>query len=153
MPPRDPTPLDIDLTRRDSFQHWVTHTIRYNDQDPVGHVNNAAMATFLEQGRTTLIYPIMARYAGPELEIVLARLIIDYLRELNFPGTVDIATQIVRVGTKSLELAHGVFEGDSETCVATGSCILVFFDPVARTSTAPPADLRDHLVSLIPPGA
>jgi acyl-CoA thioester hydrolase len=140
----------IDLTQRSSFQHWVTHTIRYNDQDPVGHVNNAAMATFLEQGRTTFVYPLMAKFAGPDLEIVLARLLIDYLRELKFPGTVDIGSRVMRVGNKSLVLTHGVFEGDSDICAATGACTLVFFDPVARTSTTPPDNLRAYLQSLIP---
>lgn len=140
----------IDLTQRATFQHWVTHTIRYNDQDPVGHVNNAAMATFLEQGRTTFIYPLMDQYAGPDLEIVLARLIIDYLRELKFPGTVDIGSRVARVGNKSLALVHGVFAGESDTCVSTGACTLVFFDPVKRTSMSPPDDLRSHLTALIP---
>ena len=26
---------------RTSFKIWTSHTIRYNDQDPLGHVNNA----------------------------------------------------------------------------------------------------------------
>ncbi|MEM7775842.1 MAG: thioesterase family protein [Pseudomonadota bacterium] len=137
-----------DLTQRSAFQHWVTHTIRYNDQDPVGHVNNAAMATFLEQGRTTFIYPLMKEYAGPDLEIVLARLEIDYLKELNFPGSVDIGSAVVSVGSKSLRLQHGVFVGETDVCVATGICILVFFDPEARTSQQPPDSLREALIAL-----
>ncbi len=137
-----------ELTDRDGFHHWVSHTIRYNDQDPVGHVNNAVMATFLEQGRTAFVYPMMKEYAEPSLEIVLARIEIDYLRELNFPGTVDIASKVARVGTKSITLHHGVFEGGSDTCVATGVCTLVFFDKTARTSTHPPEALHQRLKAL-----
>ncbi|MEO1711551.1 MAG: acyl-CoA thioesterase [Pseudomonadota bacterium] len=136
------------LTERATFQHWVTHTIRYNDQDPVGHVNNAAMATFLEQGRTMFIYPLMKEHAGPDLEIVLARVIIDYLQEVHFPGTVDIGSRVARVGNKSLQLVHGVFLGGSETCVTTGECTLVFFDKIARGSTTPPDTLRTELQRL-----
>ena len=138
-----------DLTARASFQHWVTHTIRYNDQDPVGHVNNAAMATFLEQGRTMFIYPLMRKHARPELEIVLARVTIDYLKELHFPGTVDIGSRVERVGNKSLLLTHGVFKGESDACVTTGECTLVFFDKIKRTSTTPPDALRAELMELL----
>ncbi|MEO1793773.1 MAG: thioesterase family protein [Pseudomonadota bacterium] len=139
----------VELTDRAAFHHWVSHTIRYNDQDPVGHVNNAAMATFLEQGRTAFVYPMMKELADPTLEIVLARIEIDYIRELNFPGTVDIGSKVARVGTKSLTLHHGVFEGGTETCVSTGVCTLVFFDKATRTSTLPPDALREKLAALI----
>lgn len=141
----------LDLTNRSTFQHWVTHTIRYNDQDPVGHVNNAAMATFLEQGRTMFIYPLMRKHADARLEIVLARVVIDYLQELHFPGTVDIGSRVSHVGNKSLKLVHGVFKGEAEggACVTTGECTLVFFDKVDRISTTPPAPLREELIVLM----
>ena len=140
-----------DLTDRATFQHWVSHTIRYNDQDPVGHVNNAAMATFLEQGRTMFVYPLMRKYADETLEIVLARVVIDYLKEVHFPGTVDIGSRVAHVGNKSLTLVHGVFKSEADVgeCVTTGECTLVFFDKIGRTSTVPPSHLRDELVALM----
>lgn len=140
-----------DLKDRATFTHWVTHTIRYNDQDPVGHVNNAAMATFLEQGRTDFVYPLMKEHAGTDLEVVLARLEIDYLKEFHFPGSVDIGSAVLAVGSKTLRLQHGVFLSGTDTCVATGIAVLVFFDPVARTSKAPTEELREALKRLIPP--
>lgn len=138
-----------DLTKRSTFGHWVTHTIRYNDQDPVGHVNNAAMATFLEQGRTSFIYPLMQEHAGSDLEIVLARIEIDYLKEFHYPGSVDIGSTVLSVGGKSLRLQHGVFLTGTDTCVSTALCVLVFFDPATRRSTAPPESLRAMLNTLV----
>jgi len=138
-----------ELTDRATFQHWVRHTIRYNDQDPVGHVNNAAMATFLEQGRTMFIYPLMRQHSGPELELVLARVTIDYLREVHFPGAVDIGSRVSHVGNKSFKLVHGVFKDDSDDCVTTGDCTLVFFDKSARASTTPPDVIRAELLRLM----
>ncbi|MEO1718971.1 MAG: acyl-CoA thioesterase [Pseudomonadota bacterium] len=135
----------LTLTDRATFQHWVTHTIRYNDQDPVGHVNNATMATFLEQGRTAFIYPLIKEYGGPTLDIVLARITIDYPKELHFQGTVDIGTRIRRIGGKSLLLVHGVFVGETDACVSTGACTLVFFDTVTRGSASPPDALRHEI--------
>lgn len=150
-----PAPTTTDgpaLQDRATFNSWVTHTIRYNDQDPVGHVNNAAMATFLEQGRTALMYPLISKFGGPHLDIVLARITIDYLKELTFPGSVDIGARISRIGTKSLFLTHGVFLAEPEVndvCVATGECTLVFFDKQTRTSAEPTPELRAELERLM----
>ena len=32
----------VDLTDRANFSHWTPVTIRFSDQDPLGHVNNVA---------------------------------------------------------------------------------------------------------------
>ena len=45
----------IDLTDRASFSHWTPVSIRFSDQDPLGHVNNVALAAYVEAGRTMLI--------------------------------------------------------------------------------------------------
>ena len=46
---------DINLQDRSIYRAWTTHTIRYNDLDPLGHVNNAIYSTFMEAGRTALL--------------------------------------------------------------------------------------------------
>src|SRR5690606_38661784 len=131
--------------RRADYNHWTTVTIRYCDQDPIGHINNAAMAAFLEQARVALVYPLLKRFGGPDLELVIVRLVIDYLSELHFPGSVDVGTRIARLGTKSFKLQHGVFMAGDETCAALAECTMVFFDVRNRASTLPPAEVRAAL--------
>jgi acyl-CoA thioester hydrolase len=135
-------------TTRGAFSHSTSVTIRFCDQDPLGHVNNAAMAAYFEQARVALIYPLIRAKGGPGLELVIARLVIDYLEELSYPGTVEIGSRVARLGTKSLTLAHGIFKDGGERCLATAECILVFFDVARRASVAPPPDLRQALEAL-----
>ena len=130
----------IDLTRRESFRHWTPVTIRFSDQDSLGHVNNVAIAAYVEAARTDLIYDLIRRGGHEGLEFILARVCIDYLRELHYPGTVEVGARVLRLGNKSITTGYGVFLG--ETCVATSECVNVFFDLATRRSTPPPPELR-----------
>ncbi|MFT5510157.1 MAG: acyl-CoA thioester hydrolase, partial [Hyphomicrobiaceae bacterium] len=69
---------------RASFKIWTSHTIRYNDQDPLGHVNNAVYSTFFEAGRTAFIKPMLDEITDETttLDFVLARITIDFVQEL-----------------------------------------------------------------------
>src|SRR5262245_48513041 len=138
----------IDLRSRASFRHWSSVGIRYCDQDPLGHLNNGAMAAFLEQARVELIQPLVKAAGRERLDIVLARVIIDYVDELTYPGHVEIGTRVAHIGTKSFRLVHGVFRGGTERCAGTGECVLVLFDLNRRASVALPADIRAALTAL-----
>jgi acyl-CoA thioester hydrolase len=136
----------IDLTCRSSFRIFAPITLRYADLDPVGHVNNVAVSAFIEQGRVSLLHPLLEPYAG-RLDTVLARIVIDYLAEIRFPGTVEVATRLVRLGTRSMTIGNAVFVGDKAH--ATALCSSVFFDLASRRSAAPPPELRAKLERMV----
>ena len=132
---------EIDLTRRDSFPHWSPVTIRFSDQDSLAHINNVALAQYFEVGRTAYVYDII-RAAGCEgrIEFILARLVIDFKRELHYPGAVEVGSRLTRLGTRSLTTGYAIFRGDD--CIATSEAVNVFYDMKTRRSTEPPADVR-----------
>lgn len=138
---------ELDPRVRGSFRIWTSHTIRYNDQDPLGHVNNAVYSTFFEAGRTAFIKPMLDEIADETttLDFVLARITIEFITELGYPGSVDIGTRLQRLGNKSMTISNGVFKAGTDECVATCDAILVFFDLKDRASVAPPARLRAML--------
>ncbi len=84
--------------------------IRYVDTDRQGHVNNAAFSSFLETGRVEILYnpeqPILAAGAS----FVIASLKMDFLRELEWPGQVDIGTGVLKIGNSSLALFQMLFQ-------------------------------------------
>ncbi|NTY01049.1 thioesterase family protein [Deinococcus sp. JMULE3] len=84
--------------------------LRYGDLDAMGHVNNARYAEFLEVGRMGL-----SREVGGQADdrSVLARLEIDYVRDIRQGQEVAVDTLVERVGRTSwtsvaLILADGV---------------------------------------------
>jgi len=138
---------DIDLTDRASFSVWTPVSIRFSDQDPLGHVNNVAMAAYVEAGRTMLIQPLLNQKNYPDLNYALVRLVIDYRAEFHYPGIVDVGGRIIRVGTKSFSSGFGLFIGD--LCVATSQSVNVFFDTALRASVEPPEEIRSMFMAAL----
>ncbi len=136
-----------ELARRETFQQFTEVTIRFSDQDSMGHVNNVAFVAYVEAARTMLIQTILDRFDHRNLDFILARVEIDYLRELHYPGRVDVGARLLRLGNKSLTSGYGVFSGD--VCVATALSVNVFYDTQARRSVAPPDDVRRDMHLLI----
>jgi len=136
---------EFDLTRRETFRHWSPVIIRYSDQDAMAHVNNTALATYVEAARTDYMYRLIQKGGMEGIEFILARLVIDYLRELHYPGSVDVGARVIRVGTKSVTTGYGVFRG--ETCYATSECVNVFYDMATRKTRVPPESVRAVLTA------
>jgi acyl-CoA thioester hydrolase len=134
---------DFDLTDPATFAHWTPVTIRYSDQDAMAHINNVAIAQYVEAGRTAYFYELIQRAGMEGLEFILANLSINYLQELHYPGVVDVGGRLMRLGTKSMTTGFGIFkEGE---CYATATSVNVFYDLATRRSTLPPDSVRAQL--------
>lgn len=137
----------FDLTRRETFDSFTPVTIRFSDQDSMGHVNNVSIAAYIEAARTMIVQGLLDRFDHPDLDFILARVVIDYKRELHYPGTVEVGGRLIRLGSKSLTSGYGVFLGDA--CVATSESVNVFYDMKTRSSVVPPQDVQDAVRELI----
>ncbi|MFT5176403.1 MAG: acyl-CoA thioester hydrolase [Gammaproteobacteria bacterium] len=128
----------VDLRDVASYSHWTRVTIRFGDEDRLGHVNNAAYAVWFEAARIGYFESLYAPKIG--LDTVLARLLIDYVQETRFPGDVDVGSRLLSMGNKSIRSGYAVFRDGQ--CLATSECVNVFFDPQSRTSTIPAPAIR-----------
>jgi len=128
-----------DLTDQRTYRHWNTVTIRYADEDRMGHVNNSAYGIWIEVARVSLAAPYLA--AAPDwLDTVLASATINYLNETRFPGEVRVGARLLHIGNKSFRAGYGVFRED--VCLATAECTNVYFDSRSRKSARPPEAVR-----------
>jgi acyl-CoA thioester hydrolase len=82
--------------------------IRWRDMDAFKHVNNAVYATYLEECRDELVEDIL-RDVGDPWDFVLARVAIDYRRELTQDDDVVVARcGVARIGTSSVTLSEEI---------------------------------------------
>jgi acyl-CoA thioester hydrolase len=134
----------VDLTDPASFSHWAHDVVRFSDQDGVGHVNNVAVAAYVETGRVGFGHQLPVD-VDPASGLILARLAIDYRAEAHYPGEVRIGTRLARLGRTSFTVAHGVFVDG--VCIATAEGVLV----LVRDGAAAPVEgeLRSHLETLL----
>lgn len=131
--------------RRDDFPHLITDTLRYGDEDRQGHVNNAVYATFFESGRVHLFRHPDVGLPPPDGSVVLAKIEINYLRELHWPGAIETGTGILRLGTSSLTLAQAVFKDGA--CYAAGLATVVLIDKATRRPSPIPPALAERLAA------
>jgi acyl-CoA thioester hydrolase len=112
--------------------------VRFNDCDPMGHVNNATYSTYLEQARIGAL--------GGLDEFILARVEIDFRSELHFGEEVEVRSRCSRLGTKSFDLAHELRAGDGRL-VAEGVSVLVAYDYDRAESVELSEELRQRLTA------
>ena len=107
--------------------------IRWRDLDLLGHVNQSVYHELLEEGRGALFASLGDIAWFP---FVLVRVELDYRSEVRHDhGHVDVVVRVEKVGTKSVTLAHDIVLPDG-TLAASGSCVIVAWDPQARGSRA-----------------
>lgn len=97
--------------------------IRYSDTDRQGHVNNAAFSTFLETGRTEILYSRELPVLSENSSFVIASLKLDFLIEIEWPGQTDIGTGILRIGNSSVTFFQKLFQNG--ICAATAETVIV----------------------------
>ena len=131
------------LPTLDQFPGRTAEQIRYGDLDPQGHVNNTVFATFFETGRVMLLREPKNLLNPPGATSVLARLDINFVKELHWPGAVEIGTGIAEIGRSSFTFTQAVFhEG---TCAATARATMVMIDSATRRARPLPEDVVARL--------
>ena len=112
------------------MKHRTVHRLRFNDTDRLGHVNNAVFSVMLEQGRSELAVQLGLPVGVQGQSLVIARLELDFVGEMTWPGEVEIETGVSRLGTKSFSLVQTLFSG-GQVC-ARASTVLVVMDTATR---------------------
>ena len=124
-----------------------THDIiRFGDLDPQGHVNNTVFATFFETGRVMLLRDPGNELNAPGTTSVLARLDINFLKELHWPGTVEIGTGVAEIGRSSFTFLQAIFHEGA--CAATARATMVMIDGETRRSRPLPEEALARLETM-----
>jgi len=120
--------------------------VRFGDLDPQGHVNNTVFATYFETGRVTLLRGPKDLLNPPGATSVLAQLDIRFLREMHWPGTVEIGTATTRIGRSSYTFLQAIFHEGA--CAATADATMVMIDAATRKARALPPEVIARLEEL-----
>ena len=137
---------DIDLGDRSIYRYWNRHIIRFADLDPANHVNNLAYAQYFESARVVFWSDAERHIVVPGTTWVIAKLVIDYRAEMDFPGEVEVGTRVLSLGRSSTRFGQGLFRDGA--CVATSVSVGVLLDLETRCPTPIPDALREAVMTL-----
>ena len=103
--------------------------LRWSDPDSLGHVNHARALSLLEDARLA-----MADEAPGDVGLILARLEVDYLRQLYYRTgeRLCVRSVVTRLGAKSFTVRQELIQDDEVAIRA--DVVMVLFDFATDTS-------------------
>lgn len=119
--------------------------VRFRDIDAVGHVNNAVYLTYLEQARLAYWTKLTGKTELRDIDIILARVEIDYRSPVAYGENVDVTVRCVSMKRSSCVLELRLTERVSRRLVAEARNVIVYFDYAQKRTMPIPADLRARI--------
>lgn len=110
--------------------------VRFGDTDALGHVNNAVYASYAELGRIDFI----SKVGLPSSGFILARLAMDFRRQVKLGESCRITTQVARVGTTSMTMRQAMYAADELACEY--EAVVVWFDYTTNRPVPIPPEQR-----------
>lgn len=96
---------------------------RFADLDPMGHINNVAIASMFETGRVSFHQQLQAHPRELGVRWLVASVSLNYLHEMHAPHSVTIASGLRRIGNTSWTILSAAFqEGE---CCSTCETVMV----------------------------
>lgn len=109
----------------DDFRHRTRIEVRFRDIDSFGHVNNAVIATFIEQARVRYLRDVVGVDPVGKMPLILGMIKIDYLSPIFLADDVEVGSRIDWIGNSSISMSH-LLQADRE--LARSSSVLVAYD-------------------------
>ncbi|MEX2534407.1 MAG: thioesterase family protein [Trueperaceae bacterium] len=129
------------------IEHVTPVEVRFGDTDMFGHVNNAAFATYLESARLAFfrdrLSGTLESPGGEAGGIILARLAIDFRKQLLFGASAQVTTGVERIGRTSIALKQELFSEGA--VVAQADSVVVVFDYEQQCPAEVPVSVRRKL--------
>jgi acyl-CoA thioester hydrolase len=141
MPSFDPARLDAA-----NYAHQVSVETRFQDLDPLGHINNVALAGIFENGRVRFNRDLTASHQSLQTgdRWLVARVEVNYLAEAHYPEPILITNAIGHIGNRSWQILSAAWQGGQVVglCDAT----LVYQSASGQSSLTP--EMRSELEAL-----
>jgi acyl-CoA thioester hydrolase len=129
------------------FRHRTRIQVRLGDLDPFGHVNNAVIATYVEQGRVLYLRDVLGTGTDPvSMPFILAMLKIDYLAQVRFSDTVDVDSRVDWIGRTSIGMSHVLINQEARE-LARSEAVMVAFDYAIEKPMPVPDEWRATMIA------
>lgn len=116
--------------------------LRFGDTDALGHINNAVYASYAELGRIDFIERLQLPPGG----FILARLAIDFRRQVLLSDSCRITTEVLELGNTSFTMQQLLYANDQ--LAAEFEAVVVWFDYELNRPVRVPDEVRERIANL-----
>jgi acyl-CoA thioester hydrolase len=121
--------------------------VRFRDLDALGHVNNAVFLTYLESARIAYWLELSGRSGLDGLDMILARVEIDYRAQAGYREQLDVGVRVAAVGRSSVTMELKVVARAPERLIAESRNVMVFLRLRGQSLAALTDELRRKLMA------
>ena len=129
-------------------------SIRWNDLDPLAHVNNVYYFEYFQIGRGHYMHAVSQQWDWQKYMFVIAHIECDYLKELSLSATnPTIKMRTSSIGRKSFEIEYlitSTAKDGSEILHAKGKSVQVMIDIAVKKPIELPEWLRKDITAYEP---
>lgn len=138
-----PDPRLLDPT---VYPHSIEVSSRFSDVDPQQHLNNARLVEFYQEARLSFYHRLRVEHGyqrDARSRILVAHLSVDYIGQVDYPGTVVMRMGVTHIGRSSHTTLSALFNGDR--CAGLAKAVLVYsIDDVAVPMPDPLRELLNR---------
>ena len=122
--------------------HTSRIDVRWRDLDAFSHVNNSVYLTYVEETRIRWMQTL-ACWNSSEVAPVVANTNVNYRRQLDWPGHLEVTLHAARLGNSSVTIAHRIVSvDDPDALYSDGETVMVWVDPATGKSVPLPEAVR-----------
>lgn len=135
----------------DQLVDVIVTPIRWGDMDAMGHVNNTVYFRYMEQARIDWLGALDAA-PNPDGEgPVIINAHCTFLKQLEYPGDIEIRTYVGPQGRSSFETRHEIRRvDDPDTLAAEGGAKVVWVNFSEQKSVPLSEALRQKITTPLP---
>jgi acyl-CoA thioester hydrolase len=141
-----PHPGRLDLS---IYPHKIEIQGRFADVDPLWHLNNVRIVELYQEARISFNLALWggSAFDARSRRLLVARQSIDYVSELQWPGTILIGVGVSHAGNASYSIGLAMFQNGK--CAGVSDVVLVY---ATEQGPAPmPEDMREVLATKMLP--
>lgn len=119
--------------------------VRYTDYDMQGHVNNSIYFNFFDLAKMDYFKKVRGNFKWEDASVVVASMKSDYLAPTFYYQDVEVETQVLRLGHKSLTLLQQLVDIDTREVKCVCQTVMVNIDPVTQKPSPLSQQWRDAI--------
>lgn len=119
--------------------------VEWRDLDAAGHVNHAVYLTYMESARTAAYFALTGAARASDLDIILARAVVDYRAPATMHDELAVEVTPGRVGDTSFALRYRIVEKKTGRVIVEAETVQVCYDYAKNEKKKVPAALRAKL--------
>lgn len=115
--------IDPAWLNRDLYPESVTVRPRFQDLDPLNHVNNVAMAAMFEDARVQFNHPMRKLFQTKTVRTMVAGQTLNYINECHLRPSLTFHLGIGKIGTSSWVMQTCAYQDETPVLLAMATMV------------------------------